>query len=72
MSDENENSETMDDNTAPDAAPAATEGTSRPNGRKTREGIVVSAAMNKTLVVTVVNRVRHRVDSKTGQRTTRF
>lgn len=46
--------------------------TERPNGRKVREGTVVSAGMDKTAVVAVVDRVRHRVYSKTVQRTKRL
>lgn len=64
-----ETNENMDDTPASSAAAAPT---GRPNGRKTREGIVVSASMNKTLVVAIVNRVRHRVYSKTVQKTTRL
>jgi small subunit ribosomal protein S17 len=44
----------------------------RPNRRKVREGIVVSNAMDKTVVVTVVDRVQHRRYGKTLQRTHRF
>jgi len=44
----------------------------RPNRRKVREGTVVSASMDKTAVVTVVERVRHARYSKTVQRTTRL
>ena len=44
----------------------------RPNRRKVREGTVVSAAMDKTAVVTVVERVRHARYAKTVQRTTRL
>ncbi len=44
----------------------------RPNRRKEREGTVVSAAMDKTVVVTVVERVRHRRYAKTVQRTKRL
>ena len=44
----------------------------RPNPRKVREGIVSSAAMNKTIVVTVVEKVRHERYSKTIQRTQRL
>jgi small subunit ribosomal protein S17 len=40
----------------------------RPNERKVREGIVSSAKMNKTIVVTVVEKVRHDKYSKTIQR----
>jgi small subunit ribosomal protein S17 len=37
--------------------------------RKIREGIVVSAAMDKTVAVAVVDRVQHRRYRKTVQRT---
>jgi small subunit ribosomal protein S17 len=37
--------------------------------RKVREGIVVSTKMNKTIVVAIVDRVRHSRYSKTMQRT---
>ena len=43
--------------------------TGRHNGRKVREGIVTSAAMDKTIVVTVTSRVRHPLYRKTLQRT---
>ncbi|HVE45767.1 MAG TPA: 30S ribosomal protein S17 [Acidimicrobiales bacterium] len=42
------------------------------NRRKVREGIVVSSAMNKTVIVSVVERVRHRRYGKTVQRTKRL
>jgi small subunit ribosomal protein S17 len=41
----------------------------RANRRKVREGIVVSAKMDKTVVVAVTDRVRHRRYGKTLQRT---
>ena len=44
----------------------------RPNGRKVREGTVVSNGMDKTAVVAVVDRVRHARYSKTVQRTKRL
>jgi small subunit ribosomal protein S17 len=44
----------------------------RPNRRKVREGTVVSVAMEKTAVVTVIERVRHRRYAKTVQRTKRI
>ncbi|MEA2685941.1 MAG: small subunit ribosomal protein [Actinomycetota bacterium] len=44
----------------------------RPNQRKVREGVVVSTAMDKTAVVAVVERVRHRRYAKTVQSTKRF
>jgi small subunit ribosomal protein S17 len=59
---------------APPAPPAATkdepadDGT-RVNRRKVREGIVVSDAMQATVVVAVVERVRHPRYGKTVQRT---
>ena len=40
-----------------------------PHSRKVREGIVVSTKMDKTVVVAVVDRVRHRRYGKTMQRT---
>ncbi len=46
--------------------------TARPNRRKTREGRVVSNAMDKTAVVSVVERVRHPRYAKTVQRTKRL
>ena len=50
------------------AEPAVEDGT-RPNRRKVREGIVVSDAMQATVVVAVVERVRHPRYGKTVQRT---
>ena len=44
----------------------------RPNRRKLREGTVVSAKMDKTVVVAVTDRVRHRRYGKTLQRTRKF
>jgi small subunit ribosomal protein S17 len=44
----------------------------RPNPRKVREGLVVSHAMDKTAVVAVVDRVRHRRYNKTVQRTAKL
>jgi small subunit ribosomal protein S17 len=41
----------------------------RPSSRKVREGIVVSTKMDKTVVVAVIDRVRHRRYGKTLQRT---
>lgn len=46
--------------------------TSERNRRKVREGIVVSAKMDKTVVVQVVDRVQHRRYRKTLQRTTKL
>jgi small subunit ribosomal protein S17 len=53
---------------AEETAAAAT----RANPRKVREGLVVSDAMEATVVVTVVERVRHRRYGKTVQRTKRL
>jgi small subunit ribosomal protein S17 len=52
-----------------DTTPTPTE---RPNRRKVREGTVVSTKMEKTVIVVVVDRVRHRRYQKTLQRTTRL
>jgi len=41
----------------------------RDNSRKIREGIAVGIKMDKTVVVAVVDRVRHRRYQKTVQRT---
>ncbi len=49
-----------------------TETTERPNRRKVREGVVLSTSMNKTAVITTIDRVRHRRYSKTMQRTSRL
>jgi small subunit ribosomal protein S17 len=40
----------------------------RANPRKTREGVVSGDAMDKTIVVTVIDRVRHPLYGKTMQR----
>jgi small subunit ribosomal protein S17 len=51
----------------------ADEGTeSRANPRKVREGLVVSAKMDKTVIVAVNDRVQHRRYGKTLQRTKRL
>ena len=47
----------------------ADEEAKRTTQRKEREGIVVSTKMDKTVVVAVVDRVRHRRYGKTMQRT---
>ncbi len=44
----------------------------RETQRKVREGIVVSTKMDKTVVVAVIDRVRHRRYGKTMQRTSHF
>ena len=45
------------------------EGQLRSTRRKVREGIVISTKMDKTVVVAVVDRVRHRRYGKTLQKT---
>jgi small subunit ribosomal protein S17 len=50
----------------------AGEAAERPNSRKVREGVAVSVKMDKTVVVAVVDRVRHARYQKTMQRTKRF
>ena len=44
----------------------------RENARKVREGVVDSTKMDKTIVVKVVDRVRHPLYQKTLQRTKRL
>ena len=56
--------------TTPAAAPTPAT-TGRPNRRKVRDGTVVSTKMDKTVVVAVVDRVRHPRYQKTMQRTKR-
>jgi small subunit ribosomal protein S17 len=46
--------------------------TTRENPRKVREGVVVSNGMDKTAVVSVTDRVRHRRYAKTVQRSTKL
>jgi small subunit ribosomal protein S17 len=48
------------------------EDTAKRAKRKTREGIAIGTKMDKTVVVAVVTRVRHRRYQKTLQRTKRF
>src|SRR5580698_3795194 len=57
---------------APAAASVPEEDGPRDNRRKVREGIVVSDAMSATVVVAVVERVRHPKYGKTVQRTTKL
>jgi small subunit ribosomal protein S17 len=55
----------------PASTPAAVAGSAGPraNARKVREGLVVSDRMNETVVVAVIERVRHARYGKTVQRT---
>ncbi len=55
-----------------DANPAGDSAAARPNRRKVREGTVVSDAMQSTVVVAVVERVRHPRYGKIVQRTKRL
>ena len=58
--------------TAPPAPAPETSASGRANRRKTRDGTVVSAKMDKTVIVLVVERVRHPRYQKTMQRTKRL
>lgn len=63
----------MAESEKPSTAPASTSGEAeRENRRKVREGLVVSAAMDKTAIVAVIDRVRHPRYAKTVQRTKRL
>ncbi len=56
-------------------APASSDGSEdagRENPRKVREGMVVSVAMDKTIVVEAIDRVRHRRYAKTVQRSNKL
>ncbi len=70
MSDTTESTSTEGATAEPAAAPAGA--TTRPNARKVREGVVASTSMDKTIIVSVVDRVRHPRYDKTVQRTTKF
>ncbi len=48
------------------------ETTATRNARKVREGVAVSVKQDKTVVVAVIDRVRHRRYRKTVQRTTKL
>jgi small subunit ribosomal protein S17 len=68
----------MSDTTATKATPASTAKPAAPateearNFRKTREGLVVSDKMDKTVVVAVEDRVRHALYGKTIRRTNKL
>jgi len=56
---------------APEPTPASAAGASRDperNRRKTREGVVASASMDRTAVVVITEQVRHRRYNKTVRR----
>ena len=55
------------DNTSAESAAGA-----RANARKVREGVVASTSMDKTIIVSVVDRVRHPRYAKTVQSTKRL
>jgi small subunit ribosomal protein S17 len=72
MSDEmtNEVTETVTETPVAKVAPqAAVVAETRENPRKIREGIVISDKMDSTIVIAIVERVRHAVYGKTVQRT---
>jgi len=52
--------------------PEATEATDNRNDRKVRQGVVTSAKMEKTVVVSVSRRVAHPLYGKVVQRTKKF
>jgi small subunit ribosomal protein S17 len=54
------------------ATAGSPEEAARENARKVREGIVDSTKMDKTIVVKVIDRVRHPLYGKTLQRTKRL
>ena len=54
------------------SAEAKDAGTVERNARKTREGIVVSDKMDKTVVVSVEDRVKHAMYGKVMRRTTKY
>jgi small subunit ribosomal protein S17 len=53
-------------------ADEATQPSERATDRKVREGLVISSAMDKTAVVEIVDRKRHRRYDKTVQRAKRL
>ena len=62
----------MSDTAASTASDKASDAPTRANRRKVREGVVVSNRMEKTAIVSVVERVRHPRYNKTVQRTKRL
>jgi len=56
----------------PEATSEPDDATPRPNRRKVKEGLIVSASMENTVVVAIIERVRHPRYAKTVQRTKRF
>ena len=73
MSDTTENTSTETTGAAPaGAATSQPAAEARPNARKVREGVVASTSMDKTIIVSVVDRVRHPRYAKTVQSTKRL
>lgn len=62
----------MTDSTIAESSTGTTTETPGRRARKVREGTVVSNAMDKTIVVAVIERVRHRRYNKFVQRTKRL
>lgn len=73
-SEEAEVAQTKDSPSAesPESADLGEAETERSTHRKIREGLVVSAKMDKTVTVAIIDRVRHRRYGKTMQRTKKF
>ena len=66
-----EQAPTTDQAPEPSPAPASVDGASQSperNRRKTREGVVASASMDRTAVVVITEQVRHRRYNKTVRR----
>jgi small subunit ribosomal protein S17 len=62
----------MSDSEPQTAATVEADTEARPNRRKIKEGLIVSASMQNTVVVAIIERVRHPRYAKTVQRTKRF
>jgi len=56
----------------PETEPPVSPDSEARNRRKTREGMVVGTAMDKTAIVAITDRVRHRRYDKTVQRVTKL
>ena len=66
-------SDQTNDNAPAPSAPAPSQARAAGGAnRKVREGVVASAAMDKTVIVAVTERVRHSLYGKTVQRTKRL
>ncbi|WP_327043691.1 30S ribosomal protein S17 [Microbispora sp. NBC_01189] len=62
----------MSEATETQTTDASTDATAARNYRKTREGLVVSDKMDKTVVVAVEDRVKHPLYGKVIRRTTKY